>query len=64
MLGGAGQILPPGTPVGFMGGAEDTEASNQGERGENLSQTLYVETREGGQTVDPALWFALDKDPN
>ena len=63
-FGAPGQTLQPGAPVGLMGAADNTEPSNQGERGEMLTKTLYVETRESGQTVNPALWFALDKDPN
>lgn len=65
IFGGAGQVLPEGTPVGLMGGqitASDDIQSPSGERaGAGRSETLYIEVREGDAPVDPLMWFATDK---
>ncbi|ARO15576.1 hypothetical protein BVG79_02236 [Ketogulonicigenium robustum] len=62
-FGTVGQIIPEDTPVGLMGGSTpDGDAllmqANQG-NAQNLSETLYLEVREGQSAVDPAAWFAL-----
>ncbi|WP_273691092.1 murein hydrolase activator EnvC family protein [Ketogulonicigenium vulgare] len=61
-FGAVGQIIPEGTPVGLMGGSSpDGDAllmqANSGSA-QNLSETLYLEVREGQSAVDPAAWFA------
>ncbi len=61
-LVGAGQDLPPGAALGLMGAASAQTTGLQDEHGQLLSETLYVETRANGDTVDPATWFALDEE--
>ncbi len=62
--GEVGQILPAGAPVGLMGGdlpvAHEilTETAQGG--GAERPETLYLEVRDGQDTVDPAIWFALE----
>ena len=60
---GAGRIVRAGDPLGLMGG-DVPDAAQMMERaasgaGAERDQTLYIETREGGEPVDPATWFAL-----
>ena len=60
---GAGRIVRAGDPLGLMGGdapdaAEMLARAARG-AGAERDQTLYIETREGGEPVDPATWFAL-----
>jgi len=44
-----------------MGGpAEDSRTEEPG--GAALSETLYLEIRQGGSPVDPAPWFSVTKD--
>lgn len=66
VYGEAGQVLPPGSPVGLMGGSDpETGAimSTGGDgSGAGRSETLYIEVRENGQPVDPETWFRTDKD--
>ncbi|MFV0515098.1 MAG: murein hydrolase activator EnvC family protein [Jhaorihella sp.] len=66
VYGEAGQVIPAGAPVGLMGGAApETGAilSPSGEEsGSALSETLYIEVREGNRPVDPETWFRADKD--
>ncbi|MCB1363305.1 MAG: peptidoglycan DD-metalloendopeptidase family protein [Rhodobacteraceae bacterium] len=66
VYGEAGQVIPAGAPVGLMGGAApETGAilSPSGEEsGSALSETLYIEVREGNRPVDPETWFRTDKD--
>ena len=62
VYGDIGEVVPEGAALGLMGGtAPDLDAfvtnATQG-TGTGLSQTLYIEVREGGQPVDPAAWFA------
>ena len=57
-----GQVLPPGAAIGLMGGTEDTANSSHSDQNGRLSETLYVETRADGHTIDPATWFALDEE--
>lgn len=61
VYGEIGDVLPAGSPIGLMGGSvaasdvnltEDLQAS-----GLNRSETLYIETRLGSNTVDPTTWF-------
>lgn len=56
-----GEVLAPGAPIGLMDGVPP---SSQGilsdETGLDRPETLYIEVRESGQPVDPALWFVLE----
>jgi murein hydrolase activator len=64
VFGDAGQVIPAGTPVGLMGGAQPavdailTESAQSGSGAQ--SETLYLEVRDGQGPVDPADWFALE----
>lgn len=66
VYGDVGQVLPAGAPVGLMGGADPavgaflTTAAEGG--GADRTETLYMEVREGQLPVDPAKWFALNKE--
>ena len=66
VYGRAGQVLPAGSPVGMMGGQmpnTDAVLSQSGEEGgAELTETLYMEVREGDDPVDPLTWFSTDKD--
>jgi septal ring factor EnvC (AmiA/AmiB activator) len=66
VFGETGQVLPIGSPVGLMGGFEGSEGdilSPSGERtGAALSETLYIEVRQGETPEDPLGWFADDKE--
>ncbi|WP_417269082.1 murein hydrolase activator EnvC family protein [Celeribacter sp.] len=61
VYGDIGDVIPAGAAVGLMGGAApDLEAfieNAEDGTGAGLSETLYIEVREGGQPVDPAAWF-------
>jgi hypothetical protein len=57
LFGDTGEVLPAGAPVGLMGGeTPDTEAllaaSGEGSGGQ-LSETLYMELREGRRARGP-----------
>lgn len=64
VYGATGEVLPAGTPVGLMGGdAPDAGmflASARNGTGAARSETLYMELRQDGEPVDPAVWFAFD----
>ncbi len=66
VFGEVGQVLPPGTPVGLMGGATPDSDSffqiavNGG--GSDQSETLYMELRVGEKPVDPTPWFAQTRE--
>jgi len=66
VYGDLGQVLPPATAVGLMGGAEpnsDTfllDAVNG--TGSDQTETLYIELRIDGEPVDPTQWFAETKE--
>ncbi len=66
VFGEVGQVLPPGTPVGIMGGASpDADRFFQNAvngAGSEQSETLYMELRVGEKPVDPAQWFARTRD--
>lgn len=63
VYGEFGQVLNIGDPVGLLGGKEPAaeeflmEASEGG--GSMAQETLYIELRHAGKSVDPAQWFAL-----
>lgn len=66
VFGEPGQVIPAGTPVGLMGGADPEigailSLSSDG-AGTDRSETLYIEVREGDSPVDPEMWFQTDKD--
>ncbi|MEJ6393402.1 peptidoglycan DD-metalloendopeptidase family protein [Gymnodinialimonas sp. 2305UL16-5] len=59
----AGDLVPAGAPLGLMPGGvteSGTELIVSGADGGSagLSETLYMELRQGGRPVDPAEWFA------
>jgi septal ring factor EnvC (AmiA/AmiB activator) len=61
VYGDIGSVIPAGTAVGLMAGASpDLDAfvtnATQG-TGAGLTETLYIEVREGGKPVDPTEWF-------
>lgn len=66
VFGQAGQVIPEGTPVGLMGGPAQeigTILSPSGDgTGADLSETLYIEVREGNRPTDPETWFRTEKD--
>jgi len=66
VYGEVGQVLPPDTALGLMGGEElnintflpgvtNTTGSDQ-------TETLYIELRMDGEPVDPTQWFAETKE--
>ncbi len=65
VYGEAGQVLPGGSPVGLMGGA-DRQPDDDLLRLEQAAatakaKTLYIEVRQDNSPVDPELWFKTDK---
>lgn len=66
VFGETGQVIPEGSPVGLMGG-NDPEIgsilSTSGDgTGNERTETLYIEVRQGKDAVDPEIWFRTDKD--
>ncbi len=66
VYGSPGQVIPEGTPVGLMGGSDPEIGailSQVGDgSGQERTETLYIEVRQGKTTVDPEIWFRTDKD--
>lgn len=66
VYGAVGQVVPPATALGYMGGATpDPETfllNSENGAGSELTETLYIELRVGGEPVDPAAWFAETKE--
>jgi septal ring factor EnvC (AmiA/AmiB activator) len=62
VYGEMGEVVPAGAALGLMGGPEAmaTEflASTQEGGGAGGSETIYMELRQGADTVDPTEWFA------
>jgi septal ring factor EnvC (AmiA/AmiB activator) len=62
VYGEVGEVVPAGAALGLMGGPEAmaTEflASTQEGGGAGGSETIYIELRQGADTVDPTEWFA------
>jgi len=60
----AGELLQGDAPVGLMPGpaatGEELILPESSGGGVILSETLYLELRHSGRTVDPSDWFALD----
>ena len=65
VYGKMGQVIPEGAPVGLVGGRQPGTGSliltNIERQGESRPETLYIEVREEGRTVDPGNWFAFGK---
>lgn len=62
---GEGDILTMGDPIGLLGGSEATSEEylidSAQETGVQQQQTLYIELRRNGESVDPAPWFVLEQ---
>lgn len=55
-----GDVVAQGDPMGLMPGALPTDTEFLADASvAGRSETLYLEIREDGQTIDPALWFDL-----
>ncbi|MGR3637105.1 MAG: murein hydrolase activator EnvC family protein [Shimia sp.] len=66
VYGRVGEVVPEGTPVGLMGGNDPEmgailSQSSEG-TGQDRTETLYIEVREGKSPVDPETWFKTNKD--
>lgn len=66
VYGQTGEVLPGGSPVGLMGGA-DFDAGTilsqiSDDTGAAQSETLYIEVREDNTPVNPQAWFQTDKE--
>ena len=65
-FGEVGEVLDQGAPVGLMGGLPPNPdaflitAAKGG--GGNQQESLYIELRQGDEPVDPATWFATNKE--
>ena len=61
VYGETGEVISAGAAVGLMGGdvpqLDDFVENASIGTGASLSETLYIEVREGGLPVDPQLWF-------
>ena len=67
VFGNTGDVLAAGAPVGLMGGEEKPVAAGQASGSEEGSgaggtETLYIELRQDGATIDPGPWFVETKD--
>lgn len=61
VFGNLGEVVPAGTPIGFLGQLPDETSSQSGESsGRFLPQTLYIEVREREIPVDPLTWFTAN----
>jgi septal ring factor EnvC (AmiA/AmiB activator) len=66
VYGEIGEIVQAGHPLGIMAGLETASdailtGARTGTVGQ-LTETLYIEVKEGQTSVDPLTWFALEKD--
>lgn len=65
-FGEVGEVLDQGAPIGLMGGLTPNSdaflitAAKGG--GGNQQESLYIELRQGDEPVDPATWFATNKE--
>ncbi len=61
----AGQLLQANAPIGLMPGPDTTGEElimpESPGGGAILSETLYLELRQAGRTVDPTEWFTIDE---
>ena len=59
------EVVPAGAALGLMGGASPSGTEFAGDAqeagGAERPETLYMELREGGTPVDPAVWFATQR---
>ena len=66
VFGEVGEVISTGAPLGLMGGNDpkiDAILSQSGEvSGQDLSETLYIEVRDGKSAVDPRDWFNINKE--
>jgi septal ring factor EnvC (AmiA/AmiB activator) len=66
VFGETGEVLPAGSPVGLMGGEIPEIGAilslSSDDTGTGRSETLYIEVRQGGNPVDPEIWFRTEKD--
>lgn len=68
VFGEVGDVLAAGEPVGLMGGTEppaqefgiDFVVNAATGQNADRTETLYLELRQGKQTLDPAEWFVLN----
>ena len=63
VFGTVGEVVPAGTALGMMGGADPTASEfmagiDEG-GGVRDTETLYMELRQGSEAVDPTVWFGL-----
>ncbi|CUI34991.1 murein hydrolase activator EnvC family protein [Cognatishimia activa] len=66
VYGEVGQVVASGAPVGLMGGNDPTtdailSQSSEG-TGQDRTETLYIEVRQGKTPINPEDWFQTDKD--
>ncbi len=61
VFGETGDVLDAGAPVGLMAGDMKDWSANPGQSeeggGVGVTETLYIELRQGEEPVDPAPWF-------
>jgi septal ring factor EnvC (AmiA/AmiB activator) len=66
VFGDVGQVVASGAPVGLMGGNDpkvDAILSQSSEgTGQDRTETLYIEVRQGKTPVNPEDWFQTSKD--
>ncbi|WP_068114171.1 murein hydrolase activator EnvC family protein [Tropicimonas marinistellae] len=66
VYGAPGEVISAGAPLGLMGGAMPATGTGdidpQESRGDERSETLYMELRLGEAPVDPSGWFAAIQD--
>ena len=64
VFGNTGDVLAAGAPVGLMGGNEQPGNGAASEEGSGAggTETLYIELRQDGATIDPGPWFVETKD--
>ncbi|NKB28620.1 MAG: peptidoglycan DD-metalloendopeptidase family protein [Rhodobacteraceae bacterium] len=66
VYGQVGDVMPQGTPVGLMGGSKEADtdltATQSQSGGQQQTETLYMELRQGDDPVDPATWFATGRE--
>lgn len=66
VFGDVGQVVASGAPVGLMGGNTpkiDAILSQSSEgTGQDRTETLYIEVRQGKTPVNPEDWFQTNKD--
>ncbi len=70
VYGEVGDVVSKGDALGLMGGTEETPAASVADilmpadngAGASDSETLYVELRNGAETIDPMDWFAANEE--